>query len=329
MEKRKIYILAPFRSEDVSKMKSVISEDFEIIHIEKAPGEEELKSILMNAEVIVGQPPIEYIEEAASKCPKLKFIQMPWAGTDMYTASTIKFPKERVMLANASGTYGMIISQYVVGMTLSLMLNFKTYHNQQQEKVWVKRGPIQSLDHAKVLIFGAGDIGSFVAKRLTGFEAHCIGVCKSTEKKRDYFHELCTLEDAKKYIPEADVIVCCIPYTDETKGYFNKYRLGLMKKSAVLVNVGRGNFVDCQALDEILKKGDIWGAALDVTDPEPLPESHPLWDNPRCIITPHTSGIAFGHLDATEDLLCEIVCDNLSNYCKGNPIRNMIYPDEK
>lgn len=116
----------------------------------------------------------------------------------------------------------------------------------------------------ELMIFGAGDIGSAIAKRFEGFDTYTIGVCRNVEKQRPFF-------------------------------------------------------------DELLKCGHLWGAALDVTNPEPLPKDHPLWSNPRCMITPHASGATFEHLEATEDLLCEIVCDNISRYCNGEEIKNRIY----
>ena len=242
----------------------------------------------------------------------------------MYTAGTITFPKNRIILANSSGVYGIIMSQYAIGMILSIMLRFKEYHNQQQKKVWERRGPVQSLDPAKVLVFGAGDIGTAVAKRLSGFDAYCIGVCRNTAKKRNYFKELCTLSEAEKYISDSDVIIGCLPNTSETKGYFNLQRLSLMKKTAVIINVGRGNFIDCMALDKLLREDKILGAALDVTNPEPLPPNHPLWDNPRCMITPHTSGATFGHLEKTESALTDLICENLRRYSNNEELINRV-----
>ena len=99
----------------------------------------------------------------------------------------------------------------------------------------------------------------------------------------------------------------------------------MIKKDAIIVNVGRGNFIDCMALDELLKNNHLWGAALDVTSPEPLPKDHPLWENPKCIITPHTSGVAFSHLKETEDLICDIVCENISKYIKEESLINRVF----
>lgn len=328
MTERKLLILEPIQEKHLEEIKKTVKDSFIIKQLKQLPNScsrEELKAELKDAEIVIGQPPLDLLQNPEVNCPKLKLIQMTWAGTDIYTRSELDFPKDRIVLANASGAFGMVMSQFALGMILSLMFNFKDYHIQQQNRIWEKKGPVKSLDKAKVLIFGAGDIGSAIAKRLTGFDAHCIGVCRNAEKPREFFDELCSLEDAHRYLPEADVVVGCIPNTVETQGYMNYERLKSMKKDAILVNVGRGNFIDCMALDELLRQGHLHGAVLDVTDPEPLPKDHPLWDNAKCMITPHTSGTTFGHLDATEDLLCEIVCGNLSRYCKGEEIINRVY----
>lgn len=323
MSDRKILILEPFRDKHVDRIKSTACVVYDVEFASYDDGEK-LKELIKKAEIIVGQPPIEMLQNPDVDCPKLKLIQMTWAGTDMYTRSKLSFPNEQVLLANASGSFGMIMSQFVVCMTLSLMLGFKEYHKQQQDKIWQRLGEEKSLDGANVIVYGAGDIGGAIAKRLSGFDAHIVGVCRDKTKKREYFDELCTLDEAENYLPQMDVVVGCIPNSEQTAGYMNKQRLMSMKEGAVIVNVGRGNFVDCMALNEVLCSGRLWGAALDVTFPEPLPQDHPLWENPRCIITPHTSGTTFGQLEKTEDLLCDIVCDNIRNIIDGREIRNRI-----
>lgn len=319
---RKILILDRFSTAHVAKIAACAGNDFCVEQLDPL-SEEKVVAAVKEAEIIVGQPALSLLQNPEVNCPRLKYIQMLWAGTDIYTRSSLPFPKN-VMLSNATGVYGLAISQFVVCQILSLMLHFKEYHNQQNKKIWERRGPIKSLDGATVLIFGAGDIGSTTARRLSGFGTHTIGVCRNTQKQRPWFNELCTLEQAEKFLPKADVVICCIPNTAETEHYFDENRLKLMKQDAILVNVGRGNFVDCMALNEHLCNGHLWGAALDVTTPEPLPPDHPLWENQRCIITPHTSGVAFGHLQKTEDLLCELVCENIQHYRKHEELKNRV-----
>jgi len=328
MSPRIILVLEPFDEDFTAELNALVKDSFCV----KRAGyddDELLKEELHNAEVVIGQPPLCMLTEPENNCPKLRFIQMTWAGTDIYTGTSqeaaLSFPKERILLANASGAFGMIMSQFVVGMILSLMLGFKEYAHNQDRALWKKGGAIKSLDNASVLIYGAGDIGTCIAKRLSGFNAHCIGVCRDTEKRREYFEETCTLVDSDKYLSEADVVIGCIPANGETSGFMDEARLRRMKEGAVLINVGRGNFIDCMALDKVLGEGHLTGAGLDVTDPEPLPASHPLWKNPRCMITPHTSGASFGQLKETERLIGDIVLDNISAYIAGGEIKNKVF----
>ncbi len=321
---RTLLITEPFCPEHIEKMTKV-AEGFETIVLPRGVDESILKDALLKAEIIVGQPPIEMILNPETDCPNLKLIQMTWAGTDQYTCSDKEFPKDSITLANASGAYGLIMSQFVVGMMLSTSLNFMYYHNQQLQKIWKRGGALKSLDGARVLIYGAGDIGGSVAKRLQGFNAYTIGVCRNTSRNRPYFNELCTLEDAEKHLGEVDYIVCCMPNSDDSRGYFDERRLRMVKKDGVIVNVGRGNFIDCDALNEVLNDGHLWGAALDVTNPEPLPVNHPLWENPRAMITPHTTGAAFGQLDKTDDLICDIACENIKRHINGEEIKNSVF----
>ena len=134
-----------------------------------------------------------------------------------------------------------------------------------------------------------------------------------------------TLGEAEELLGEADVVVGCLPNTPETAGYFNERRLRAIKPGGLLVNVGRGNFVDCDALARVLAEGHLRGAALDVTCPEPLPKGHPLWSEPRCAITPHQAGGSFGKCPQTEERICSICCENLRHWFAGEPLEHVVY----
>lgn len=322
---RKILVFDPFCNEHLDKMRAAAGEEYIVEQLPKDADDNTVKEALKDTEIVVGQPALKYVLEPAANCPKLKFIQMTWAGTDQYTRGEAPFPKEQIALANASGAFGGIMSQFVVGMIMSLMFNFRAYNSQQEQMIWEKRGPVKNLEKAKVIIYGAGNIGTTIAKRLTGFDTYTIGVCRNTAKKRPYFDELCELSEAEKFLPEADVVIGCIPNSDETAGYMNYDRLMSIKKGGIIVNVGRGNFIDCMALDKVLNDGHLWGAALDVTSPEPLPANHPLWKNPRCMITPHASGVSFGFSRDIENSLCDIICDNIARYNRKEELNNRIY----
>lgn len=117
-------------------------------------------------------------------------------------------------------------------------------------------------------------------------------------------------------------MVLCVPGTKETEHLITRERLGLLKKTSVLINVGRGSVLDQDALMEVLNSGKIAGAALDVTNPEPLPPEHPLWNTKNLIITPHVSGNM--SLDITCDIDVNMFCDNLTRYCRQQPLKHVV-----
>lgn len=280
-----------------------------------------VEEALQTADVVIGEPHPSLL---SADLP-LKWIQMTWAGTDLYTRKDNLLPEGVTLTCVAGAAYGHVISQYVVGQILGITQNLAAYVRQQPTKAWHDLGQNMSLEGARVLVYGAGDIGSHVAKRLSGFDvARITGVCRDASKPREWFDDLVTLPRAESLLPETDVVVCCLPNSPETAGYFGERRLRLMKQGSVLVNVGRGNFIDGEALDRVLNDGHLRGAALDVTDPEPLPLAHPLWRNERCVITPHISGGAFGHSVGTEERICRVCCDNLRRYRAGEPLTHRV-----
>lgn len=281
-----------------------------------------MRDALAQADAVIGEPAPELLAEPTP----VQWVQMTWAGTDLYTRGKIPFP-DHVRLTNVAGAaYGHIISQYVVGQILAIAQNFPTYVRQQEQELWKCAGAVKSLEGATVLIFGAGDLGSCTAKRLSGFDVRCIGVCRGTSRPRQHFESLVTLEEveAQGLLAQADIVVNTLPNTPQTAGWLNDRRLHQMRRDAILVNVGRGNFVDCNALARVLAKGLLRGAALDVTDPEPLPQGHPLWSEPRCVITPHEAGGAFGKSQGTEDRICSVCCKNVGHFVAGEPLEHVV-----
>ena len=283
----------------------------------------ELMEALRTYDVIIGEPPARLL---AGDDVTVKWVQSTWAGVDIYTRSPYGFPKG-MMLTNVAGTaYGHIVSQFAVGQILSLAQNLGNYARVQATTRWKSLGPVMSLEGTNVLIFGTGDLGSCVAKRLKGFDVGKItGVCRNVDEPREGFDELVSLPSAEFKLGSSDVVVGCMPSTRETAHYFGERRLRMLKEGSILVNVGRGDFIDCDALARVLSDGRLRGAALDVTDPEPLPMKHALWRNQRCLITPHAAGGAFGKCDRTEDLIAEICCDNLRRYRTGKELTHRVY----
>jgi len=318
-----VLVLAPFNEEHMAQIREAAGEGAVVKQMEYDRAklfDKEIEDAIAAAEVVIGEPAPRMLKSGTA----LRFIQMTWAGSDMYT-SRLQFPED-VKVANVAGSaYGPIVSQYIVGQILAITQNLAIYCRQQMTHRWDFIGPVKTLEGAKVIIFGAGDIGSQVAKKLRAFEVGSIvGVCRDVSREREYFDKLVTLSQAEGQLIDADVIVCCMPSTPNTANYFNKRRFERVKKGATLVNAGRGDFVDLDALYLALSNGTLRGAALDVTSPEPLPVSHRLWNNPFCIITPHVAGKAFGHDAGTEDRICTICCENLRRYVAGEQLTHQV-----
>lgn len=319
-----ILVMVPFKEHHMAQIREAAGPGANVVQKQfKGPMFREMLDALRTYEVVIGEPPARLL---SGDDVTVKWVQSTWAGVDAYTRNPYGFP-EGMMLTNVAGdAYGHIVSQFAVGQILSITQNLGTYAKCQATMAWRSQGPVMTLEGTRVLVFGAGDLGSHVAKRLSGFDvARITGVCRDASKKREWFDELVTLPRAESLLGESDVIVGCLPSAQETTRYLNERRLRMIKEGAVLVNVGRGDFIDCDALARVLSEGRLRGAALDVTDPEPLPLKHALWRNQRCLITPHASGGAFGKSDRTEDLIAQVVCDNLRRYVAGEELTHRVY----
>lgn len=274
------------------------------------------KSDIGSAEVVIGEPRTERIREAKN----LKFVQMTWAGADIYTRGG--FP-QGIKIANASGAFGGVISEYVVGAVLCLYRRFPEYIENQRSALWRDAGAERTIEGKTALILGTGDIGSNIAKRLSAFGTKNIGI-RRTGAPAQYFDEMHTLSDIDALLPHADLVIGCLPNTKETGHILNYDRLCLMKSDALFINVGRGSLIDTDALIRALEERRIAGAILDVLENEPLAADSPLWKMPNVLITPHISGRGFGHDPETEKKVWDICLENLRRYIAGEDIINEV-----
>lgn len=270
------------------------------------------------AEVIIGFPPIPRLAAATN----LKWLQIPWSGADGY-ADHPDFPRH-VTLTNATGAFGRPIAEYAFAAVFSLMRRFHQYRDRQHEAQWQWLGDEMTPTGKHVLILGAGDIGTNVAALFKKFDCRITGVRRVVRDCPANFDTVITLEQAEDVLPEADIVICCMPDTPLTRGWLSRPRLEKLKSTAILVNVGRGSLIDHDALADILQAGKIFGAALDVTSPEPLPPEHPLWKCPNAMITPHISGNTFKGLKDKEEFFFRVCRENLALYLQGQPLKNQV-----
>lgn len=309
--KTKVIVCTEYSEQARAELLTRFGDRFDITFAEHA-------STLGDAEICIGEPPLALVQQAE----KLRWVQMTWAGTDIYTRRT-GFP-ERVTLTNASGAFGRTISEYVLGGILTMYRNFPAYREQQKQAVWRTVGAERTLYGRTVLILGTGDLGSNVAKRLRGFGTVNIGVRRAAGEMLPYFDEVRGIAELDELLPQADIVIGCLPNTPGTAGLLTETRLRRMKQDALLVNVGRGTLLSTAELAAVLADGHLSGAVLDVCDTEPLPPSSPLWGMENVLLTPHVSGRGFGHDKGTECLIWEIVMDNLARYLEGKNLRHIV-----
>ena len=228
-----------------------------------------------------------------------------------------------VILTNSAGAYGITISEHILMTLLMLLRRMPEYSAVTEAHQWENLGRIHSIYGSVIAVIGTGDIGTAFAQRAKALgAAHIRGVHRTNRLLPRCFDESYAVEDLDFALAGADIVVLCVPGTKETENLITRERLGLLKKTSVLVNVGRGSVLDQDALMDALNSGKIAGAALDVTTPEPLPADHPLWRTKNLIITPHVSGNMT--LDITCDLDVNMFCDNLTRYCRKQPMKHVV-----
>lgn len=274
------------------------------------------EEMLENAEVIFGNPPAAMLQAAK----KLKLLQLFSAGVGEYAMEGVL--PDGAVLANATGAYGLAISEYMLGVLLELYKNLHLYRDNQAAGNWSYAGKVKGIFGSTALIVGLGDIGGEFAIRLKALGAYTIGIKRTDTSKPEYLDELHLMDKLEQLLPRADIVALSLPETKLTHKVINEAALKLLKKDAVLINVGRGSAVDTEALCDALESGQLLGAALDVTEPEPLPKEHRLWKMKNAIITPHISG-GFS-LNETRERIVRIAANNLKALVEGNALINVV-----
>lgn len=217
---------------------------------------------------------------------KLKYIQLTSAGFDRVPIDYIN--EHEIKIYNARGVYSIPMAEFALCGVLQFIKQSRLFYKNQNNHIWEKSRTLGELSGKTVLIVGAGNIGSEVAKRFSAFDASVIGV-DITDDDRKYFDKEELLDNLDEQLKIADIVILTLPLTDSTREMFDKSKFDLMKKSSIFVNIARGPLVVESDLINSLKSGDISGAVLDVFGEEPLNENSPLWDMDNVILTPHNS----------------------------------------
>ncbi|MBS2553877.1 2-hydroxyacid dehydrogenase [Catenulispora sp. NL8] len=253
--------------------------------------------------------------ELMARMPRLKVAQTLTAGYE----NVAPYVPEGVTLCNARGLHDASTAELAVTLTLSALRGIPRYVRQAEHGDWSPTyldgdGVVdEALADKTVLILGYGSIGSAIERRLAGFEVEVLRVARTA---REGVH---ALTDIDTLLPQADVVITVVPATDETRGMIDAAFLARMKDGALLVNVARGVVVRTDALMAECASGRL-RAAMDVTDPEPLPQDHPLWRTPNVLITPHVGGASSAFLPRA----LRVIEEQLGRWAAGEELTNVV-----
>ena len=244
------------------------------------------------------------------------------AGVDAYLAEGA-IANPGMILTNSSGAYGVTLAEHTLMVTLEILRRQPEYERAIAQKNWLKGLRQKTIKGSTVTILGTGDLGTEIAKRFAAFEPdQVIGVNRSGSSRCHAFTRIVKPEKVEKVLPETDILVMALPGTPQTYHFMNRERIALLNSEAVLVNVGRGNALEQDALAQALREGKLHAAALDVFEKEPLPEEDPLWSCPNLLITPHVAGNLTAPYTVEKNV--EIFCSNLKNFLEGRPLMHIV-----
>ena len=255
---------------------------------------------------------------------KLKWIHSTAAGV-----AQLMYPELRdsgILVTNPSGIFSVPMAEHTMGLIIAMARNFgdSVRHQDQsrwgQQELWDQPQRLTELNGQVLLIVGYGSIGHELARRAKAFDMRVWGVSRSGKGDSALAEKIVPITQLHEVLSHADYVVVSAPETSETKRLIGAAELALMKPTARLINVARGSLLDQSALIAALQQGKIAGAALDVTDPEPLPATDPLWKAPNLLLTPHTSAIS----DRLWQRQTALLLDLLERWFGGRELFNQV-----
>jgi D-3-phosphoglycerate dehydrogenase len=281
-------------------------------------GQERIADELPRADVFCGHAkvPVPWTQVVAQG--RLRWIQSSAAGLDHCLVPEV-IASTDIIVTSASGLFADQVAEQTLALLLGLLRGLPTYFRAQQKREFIRR-PTRDLHRATVGIVGFGGNGRRIAEVLAPFRTRILATDIFPEERPDYVGELWPAERLDDLLPLVDVLILCVPLNEQTTGMIDAAALARMKPGALLINVARGPVVVEADLVAALASGRLFGAGLDVTEIEPLPESSPLWELSNVIITPHVGAQSARRADDTT----ELVCENLRRYLAGRPLKNLV-----
>ncbi|MHC4176496.1 MAG: D-2-hydroxyacid dehydrogenase, partial [Planctomycetota bacterium] len=280
-------------------------------------GQEHVARELFSADVYCGHAKVPVDWDGVVRQGRLQWIQSSAAGMDHCLVPSVI--ESQITVTSASGVLADQVAEHTIALVTGWCRSLPRFFRAQQQKEFIRR-PTRDLTRSTVGIVGFGGIGRRLAQVLSSFRTRILATDMFPVEKPDYVEALWPAVRLDDLLARADVLVLSLPLNDMTRGMIDASVLAKMKSDALLVNVARGPLVVEADLVAALDAGRLAGAVLDVTDPEPLPESSRLWEMPNVIITPHVGGQSAWRIDNITNLFCR----NLRRWRAGEPLINYL-----
>jgi len=290
------------------------------LKLEFYSGFRDAKEKIATAEAYIGSPD-EGLLDAGTK---LRWVHVHGAGVERYSGLE-RIKNGSVTLTNFKIQQGPEIADHAFALLLSLTRNMAAFHRAQEQGAWGQndgRLPMIELRGRTLMVIGYGGIGTQVAERAKAFGMKVIAIDPKDLPISQTLDKSGKPDELDELLPEADVVVSCVPHTPQTEKMLSTAQFAAMKKGAYVINVSRGKIIDTDALMKALQEKKLGGAGLDVTDPEPLPQGHPLWKMQNVVITPHLAWAS----DQRDDRQDDLILTNLSRFARGVALKNRVDP---
>lgn len=313
---RQLTLLHPLPDAELARLHDAVPE----VRLVRA-GDGDWPAAVARADAVLLGHDTVAIDDLLGAAPGLQWIQTASAGVERHLSPRLR--ASRVVLTNASGVHAVNIAEHVLALLLGFARQLPHLAAAQQRREWDRSALDQRFEAEgqTLVVVGLGAIGGSIARKAAALGLRVVGVRRDAGGEAPPGVErvvaLDSLDDA---LARADHVVIALPLTPVTKGLFDAARIARLKQGAHLYNIARGAIVDTAALLDALQSGHLAGAGLDVTDPEPLPPTSPLWRLPQVVITAHTSGVT----PQASRRLVDIVIDNLLRARDGRPLRNVV-----
>ena len=312
-EKVVVRILEPAQADILAQ----VAPGVEIVAVTSA---EEALAAIEGADALLGYCNAGLLEAGTA----LRWIQVYSAGVERCVGLDVLQQRD-FLVTNGQHMSSPALAETSIALMMALVRGLDLYYRNQMEGKWERDvgeppGTFVEIAGRTMLVVGLGGIGTEVAKRGHGLGMRVLATRGSSREGPDFVEYVGLAHELHDLAPQVDVVINTVPLTDQTRGLFDREFFKLMKPTAMFISVGRGGSTVTDDLLAALENGEIAGAGLDVTDPEPLPEGHPLWTAPRVIITPHTAARG----DKGMERLFMLVRENLRRYVEGEPLLSVV-----